>query len=359
MQPVLVVNAGSTSLKLRLVHEDDRVESVRTLESVRGEDVCGVGHRVVYGGRQPLEPALIDDVLRDSIEEAAGVAPLHNTAALRAIDNAREAFPTHAHVAVFDTAFHASMPAEASTYAIPRAWREDWGIRRYGFHGLSVQWCAERVAELVDDDGADLRLVVCHLGGGSSVTAVRGGRSVDTTMGFSPLDGVPMATRSGSLDPGALLYVQRVRGMSLDDVERVLNAESGVWALSGGREIAEVVLAAPDDESAQLALDVYTYRVAKSVASMVAALDGLDALVFTAGVGENSPTIRARVCARLGFLGVQLDRSLNERITPDGPIGKAGSAVRVFVVSSREELVAARAVRAFLANGERAAGAST
>ena len=170
-------------------------------------------------------------------------------------------------MAVFDTAFHASMPAEASTYAIPRTWREDWGIRRYGFHGLSVQWCAERVAELLGDGGADLRLVVCHLGGGSSVTAVRGGRSVDTTMGFSPLEGVPMATRSGSLDPGALLYLQRVCGLSLDDIERVLNTESGLWALSGGREIADVVLAAPDDENADLALKVYTYRVATAVAS--------------------------------------------------------------------------------------------
>jgi acetate kinase len=215
------------------------------------------------------------------------------------------------------------------------------------------------VAELVDEEAADLRLVVCHLGGGSSVTAVRGGRSVDTTMGFSPLEGVPMATRSGSLDPGALLYVQRVRGLSLDDVERVLNAESGLWALSGGREIPEVVLAAPDDETAELALKVYAYRVATAVASMGAALGGLDALAFTAGVGEHSPTIRAAVCARLEFLGVQLDRRLNERITSDGEIGKAGSAARAFVISSREELVAARAVRAFLADGERAAGAST
>ena len=146
MLPVLVVNAGSTSLKLHLVHEDERVEPVEVLESVRGDDVCAVGHRVVHGGQRLVEPALIDDALRESIEDAARVAPLHNTAALRAIDTAREVFPTHAHVAVFDTAFHASMPAEASTYAIPRTWREDWGIRRYGFHGLSVAWCAERVA---------------------------------------------------------------------------------------------------------------------------------------------------------------------------------------------------------------------
>jgi acetate kinase len=359
VQQVLIVNAGSTSLKLHLVHADKKVESIDALESVRGDDLCAIGHRVVYGGRKLVEPALIDDALRESIEDAAQVAPLHNAAALRAIDAAREVFPGHAHVAVFDSAFHADMPAEASTYAIPQSWRDDWGIRRYGFHGLSVEWCAERVAELVDEEAADLRLVVCHLGGGSSVTAVRGGRSVDTTMGFSPLEGVPMATRSGSLDPGALLYVQRVRGLSLDDVERVLNAESGLWALSGGREIPEVVLAAPDDETAELALKVYAYRVATAVASMGAALGGLDALAFTAGVGEHSPTIRAAVCARLEFLGVQLDRRLNERITSDGEIGKAGSAARAFVISSREELVAARAVRAFLADGERAAGAST
>jgi acetate kinase len=359
VQSVLVVNAGSTSLKLRLVREDDRVESVDALASVRGGDVSAVGHRVVFGGRRLVEPALIDDGMRKSIEEAARVAPLHNTAALRAIDAAREVLPAHAHVAVFDTAFHASIPPEASTYAIPRSWREDWGIRRYGFHGLSVQWCAERVAELVGRESADLRLVVCHLGGGSSVTAVRNGRSIDTTMGFSPLEGVPMATRSGSLDPGALLYVQRVCGMSLDEVEHVLNTESGLWALSDGRDIADVVLAAPNDDNAELALAVYTYRVAMAVASMGVALGGLDALAFTAGVGERSAAIRAGVCSRLGFLGVCLDRRLNERVAADGEIGEAGAAVRVYVVSSREELVAARAVRSFLAQADESIRAST
>ena len=232
MLPVLVVNAGSTSLKLHVVQEDESVEVVEDLEAVRPEEIGAVGHRVVHGGHL-VEPTVIDAEVRASIEDLAQVAPLHNAPALAAIDDARRLLPAHPHVAVFDTAFHAGMPAEAATYAIPRTWREDWGIRRYGFHGLSVQWSAERAAELLGAEGAR-RLVVCHLGGGCSITAVRNGRSVDTSMGFTPLEGVPMATRSGSVDPGALLYVQRAHGLSVDDVDRALNGESGLKGLSGG-----------------------------------------------------------------------------------------------------------------------------
>ena len=197
--PVLVVNAGSTSLKLRLVLDDERVEIVEDLGAVRPREVGAIGHRVVHGGHLG-EPTVIDDEVRASIEDLAQIAPLHNDPALAAIDEARALLPEHPHVAVFDTAFHSTMPIEAATYAIPRVWREDWGIHRYGFHGLSVQWSAERAAELLGVEGTR-RLVVCHLGGGCSITAVRDGRSLDTTMGFTPLEGVPMATRSGSVDP--------------------------------------------------------------------------------------------------------------------------------------------------------------
>ena len=343
MLPVLVVNAGSTSLKLHLVAEDESVEAVENLEAVRHRNVGAVGHRVVHGG-DLVEPTLIDGDMRASIEKLVRVAPLHNAPALAAIDDARRLLPEHPHVAVSDTAFHRTMPAEAATYAIPRRWREDWGIRRYGFHGLSVQWSAERAAGLLGEERTR-RLVVCHLGGGCSITAVREGRSVDTTMGFTPLEGVPMATRSGSVDPGVLLYVQRAHALSVDDVDDALNGDSGLSGLSGGRELRELESAAEHDATARLALDVYSYRIATAVAGMGAALGGVDAITFTAGVGENSPAVRAAVCSRLEFLGVRLEPELNERPTLDADIAARRSDVRVLVIAAREELVAARIVR--------------
>jgi len=283
----------------------------------------------VHGGPRFREPVVIDDTVRTEIEQLEALAPLHNAPALRAIDEAQRALPDVPHVAVFDTAFHATIPEVAATYAVPQSWR-DWGVRRYGFHGLSVQWCAERVQVP--------RLVVCHLGGGSSVTAVRDGRSVDTTMGFSPLEGVPMTTRSGSIDPGALIYLLREREIDADALDHELNFESGMKALAGGSgDMREV---------GGLALDVFAYRVAAAVAAMAAALDGLDALVFTAGIGENAPPVRAKVCARLGFLGVELEAGANEHAEPDCTISRG--AVAVHVVRAREELVAARAARALL-----------
>ena len=349
MGAILVVNAGSTSLKLRFVPEDERVRDVESFDALHVSDVAAVGHRVVHGGSQLVEPTLIDRAVRASIEELESIAPLHNAPALAGIDAAARAFPGVPHVAVFDTAFHATLPVEASTYALPRAWREDWAIRRYGFHGLSVQWCSERVPALLGHAPSPLRLVVCHLGGGCSITAVRDGRSIDTTMGFSPLEGVPMTTRSGSIDPGVLLYVQRERGLSVDDLDRALNEESGLKGLSGtSGDIRELEAAAPDDERARLALEVYAHRIAGAVASMAASLGGLDALAFTAGVGEHSAGVRAAVCARLAFLGVELDGGLNERSPADADIAGARSHVRVLVVAAREELVVARAVRGLL-----------
>ena len=283
----------------------------------------------MHGGPRFREPVVIDEAVRTEIEQLEALAPLHNAPALRAIDEAQRALPDVPHVAVFDTAFHATIPEVAATYAVPQRWR-DWGVRRYGFHGLSVQWCAERVQVP--------RLVVCHLGGGSSVTAVRDGRSVDTTMGFSPLEGVPMTTRSGSIDPGALIYLLRDREIDADALDHELNFESGMKALAGGSgDMREV---------GGLALDVYAYRVAAAVAAMAGALDGLDALVFTAGIGENAPPVRAKVCARLGFLGVELEAGANEHAEPDCTISRG--SVSVHVVRAREELVAARAVRALL-----------
>jgi acetate kinase len=242
-------------------------------------------------------------------------------------------------VAVFDTAFHRTIPAEAATYAVPRRWREEWEVRRYGFHGLSVQWAAERVREE--------RLVVCHLGGGCSITAVLDGRSVETTMGFSPLEGVPMATRAGSIDAEIVLYLLRHGLLSAEEVEEALERESGLLGLSGSSARVEE-LETTDDDAARLALDVFVHRVAGSVGAMAVALGGLDALVFTAGIGENSPSIRARVCERLACLGVALDTAANRSARPDADVAAPGSGVRVVVLAAREDVVAAAAAREVL-----------
>jgi len=295
---ILTVNAGSTSLKLHLVEgeESRQVDGFVT--------ATAVGHRVVHGGDRYSAPVRIDEQVEDAIEELMQIAPLHNEPALRAIREARAALPDVPHVAVFDTGFHATIPAEAATYPVPARWREEWGIRRYGFHGIAVQSVLSQVeAE---------RLVVCHLGGGCSVTAVLGGRSVDTTMGFSPLEGVPMATRSGSIDPGALVYLLRERGLTVEELDHALEHESGLAALGG-----------LDDP---LGFSVYTYRIAAAVAQMAMALGGLDVLAFSGGVGENRDDVRAAIAGRLSFLG----------------------EFAVEVVPAREELVIARAVRALI-----------
>jgi acetate kinase len=270
------------------------------------EAADAVGHRVVHGGARFRDPVRIDEEVVAAIRELSTLAPLHNRPALAAIEQAREAVPDVPHVAVFDTAFHRTIPEPAATYAIPSRWREEWGVRRYGFHGLAVESVAEQVRVP--------RLVVCHLGGGCSVTAVLDGRSMDTTMGFSPLEGVPMATRSGSVDPGALFYLLRERGLSLEELDSSLEHESGLTALGG--------LDQP------LGFAVYTYRIAQAAAAMAVGLGGLDALAFSGGVGENRADVRDAIAGLLGFLG----------------------DVRVEVAPAREDVVVARAVRSRLAN---------
>ena len=304
MSRVLVVNAGSTSLKLSVVDESGNGDAVASLAGAP-DDVTAVGHRVVHGGSRFRDPVPIDDDVVEAVRELAVLAPLHNEPAVRAIEKARAALPAVRHVAVFDTAFHATIPDEASTYAVPAHWREAWGIRRYGFHGIAVASVAERVPAR--------RLVVCHLGGGCSVTAVLDGRSVDTTMGFSPLEGVPMATRSGSVDPGALLYLLRGRGLSADELDRALEHDSGLAALGG-----------LDDP---LGFAVYTYRIAQAVGAMAVPLGGVDVLAFSGGVGENRDDVRRGIAERLGYLG----------------------DFRVVVMPAREDVVVARVVRELLA----------
>lgn len=349
MSSILVVNAGSTSLKLHVVAADGTSEPVGALDDLDRGEIEAVAHRVVHGGDRFREPVLLDATVRAAIAGLEQLAPLHNAPALAGVALAERALPDVPHVAVFDTAFHAAMPATAAIYAVPERWRTEWGIRRYGFHGLSVEWSAERGPALLGRPAEPLRLAVCHLGGGCSVTAVRDGRSQDTTMGFSPLEGVPMASRAGSVDPGALLYVLRENGLDADALDRALNAESGLKGLGGTADVRELVRRADGgDERADLALGVFAHRVAGAVAAMATATGGLDALVFTAGIGESSPAVRERVCARLEFLGVELDPALNARLDPDADVATPSSPVRVLVVRAREELVAARAARRVL-----------
>jgi acetate kinase len=349
---ILVVNAGSTSLKLSIVDEDGSATKVGSFEEIDAA-LEGVAHRVVHGGQRFIEPVVVDGAVEREIIELETIAPLHNGPALEGLTRAREAFPDVPHIAVFDTAFHHTIPAEASTYALPAEWRE-WGIRRFGFHGLSVEWSTQRAAELLGRD-AGTRLVVCHLGGGCSVTAVRDGRSVDTTMGFSPLEGIPMTTRSGSIDPAIVFYVMRVHGLTADAAEHALNFESGIEGLAPGHGGTRAVerAAAAGDEPARLAVGVFVHRLTAAIAAMAAAAGGIDALVFTGGIGEHSASIRAGSCASLGFLGLSLDAGLNASPTLDCDVAASESAVRILLIAAREDVVAARAARAVLRPGRR------
>jgi acetate kinase len=340
LSSILVVNAGSTSLKLSAVGEDEGSRPLTALDEAP-RDVIAVGHRVVHGGPRFQAPLLLDDGALAELRALVELAPLHNAPALAAIEDAREAMPELPHVAVFDTEFHTTMPEESSLCAVPERWRTHWHVRRYGFHGLSLQWASERVA--VE------RLVVCHLGGGCSVSAVLRGRSLDTTMGFSPLEGVPMATRSGSLDAAAILYLLRSGAASVDEIDEALERESGLLGLSGLSGSVEELERSQAPE-AERALAVYCHRIACAIGSMAVALGGLDAIAFTGGVGEGSAAVRGRVCERLGLLGVVLDGELNASATPDAEIAEAGSRVRVVVVRAREDVVAARAVRRVVAS---------
>lgn len=352
---VLVLNAGSTSLKVDVVAPDDRSERLPRLDAAREDELAAVAHRVVHGGPTFRAPALIDESVQRRIFELEALAPLHNEPALAVIELARRLFPSLPQIAVFDTAFHATMTPAASTYAVPRRWREEWGVRRYGFHGLSVAWSARRAPELLGRPPRELRLVVCHLGGGSSVSAVRDGRSVDTTMGFSPLEGVPMSTRSGSIDPGAVVYLLEERSMQARELEHALNFDAGMKALAGGSgDMLQLeAAAARGDGDARLARDVFVHHVAGAAAAMAISAGGLDALIFTGGIGEGSATVRERVCERLEPLGVELDRDANSAARAgsgqeDRDLASGSSRARVLLIHAREELVAARQARELL-----------
>jgi acetate kinase len=309
-----------------------------------------VGHRIVHGGERFREAVRIDAGVETAMRELSELAPLHQAKSLAALDAVTAALPELPAVACFDTAFHATLPPAASTYALPAEWRERWGLRRYGFHGLSHSWVARRAPELLGrEDATGLRIVSCHLGAGASLCAIEDGRSLDTTMGFTPLEGLAMATRSGSVDPGMLLWLAEHERLPAAELADALEHRSGMLGLAGSADMREIVARAGAGEpSARLALDVYVHRLRAGIAAMAAALGGLDALVFTGGVGEHSSEVRSQAAAGLAFLGVAVDGARNDQASGDTEIGAHGAPVRTLVLTAREDIEVARQVRELL-----------
>jgi acetate kinase len=330
---VLVVNAGSSSLKVRLLQGEDLIGSYEQIPTHLGSVVQAVGHRIVHGGTRFTGPVVIDDAVEQQLHALAELAPLHQSRSLQALAAARAAFPDVAHVACFDTAFHARMPEKARTVALPRAWRDKYALRRYGFHGLSHAWAARRAVQLAP---AARRIVTCHLGAGASLCAVLDGCSVETTMSFTPLDGLVMATRSGSVDPGLLLWLQERENLTAGELADVLEQHCGLAGLADEPDMR--ALLARTDREARLAIEVYVHRLAAGVAAMTAALSGLDALVFTGGVGENAAAVRAELGGYLGYLGVHIDENKNRNARPDVRISADGARVPAFVIAAREDI---------------------
>lgn len=359
----LVVNVGSSSLKLSAL-EDETHASTKTLARATtplerravGEfiehhrPIDAVGHRIVHGGPRFGGPVLVDELVRAELELLVDLAPLHLPDSLAALDLVFDLVPEVPAIACFDTAFHRTMPAAASTYALPAEWRRRWPLRRFGFHGLSHAWAAHRAAELVGKPMEELRIVTCHLGAGASLAAVGAGVSVDTTMGFTPLDGLVMATRAGNLDPGLVLWLEEHAGIPPSELAAALEQRSGLLGLAGTPDMAAVLRAeAAGDDRAALAVAVYLHRLKASLAAMTAALGGVDVVVFTGGVGERASSIRARCVANLGYLGIRVDEAANAAARPDAEITAAGATVRTLVVEAREDLQIAAEVRSVLA----------
>jgi acetate kinase len=385
---VLVLNAGSSSLKYSLVDADTGVApasgSVEQIGEAGGEvqhstsdathrsghdcrtvrdalaavqdsfathgpslqdaDLAAVGHRVVHGGSRFAEPALVDDELIEELKQLVPLAPLHNPANLEGLQVARTLFPGVPQVAVFDTAFHQTMPPVAYTYAVPVTWREEHQIRRYGFHGTSHAFVSREAARLLDQPVDETNLIVLHLGNGASAAAIRGGQSVDTSMGFTPLEGLVMGTRSGDLDPAVHAHLHRELGWSIADVDNALNRESGLKGLTGHNDFREVMaLRAQGDEAARLGFDVYAYRIRKYVGAYAAVLGTVDAVVFTGGVGQHSAELRAASLSGLGLLGIEIDPVRNAgSLHGAHAVSADASRVQVLVVPTNEEWEIAR-----------------
>ena len=364
---VLVVNAGSSSLKLRLLAEDNTLlfsedaaaeHGLFDLAATRAallklsHQVDAVGHRVVHGGTRFTESVVIDDTVDRELRDLTALAPLHQPMSLAGIDLVHELLPDLPAVACFDTAFHAHMPAEATTYAVPEDWRGRLGVRRFGFHGLSHEYASRRGADLIERPVETLRIVTCHLGAGASLAAVVNARSIDTTMGFTPLEGLVMATRSGTVDPGLVTWLVEHGGVAISDVSETLERRSGLLALAGTADMVAILNKAKEgDRGSQLALAVYVHKLRAGIASMASAMNGIDLLVFTGGVGENAPAIRSRAVQGLAFLGAVLDEEVNLSRGPDTELTDPRSAVRIAVVAAREDIQIASEVRSLFSPG--------
>lgn len=363
---ILTVNAGSSSLKLRLLGDADELVGEEELPAERGTvardhlvealrrmgPADAVGHRIVHGGTMFHGPARVDDETIAALESLADLAPLHQPAAISALRVVEDVLPDVPGVVCLDTAFHTDLPAAASTYALPRAWRERHPLRRFGFHGLSHAYATRRASEMLGRDPRALRLVTCHLGAGASLAAVRDGRSVDTTMGFTPMEGLVMATRSGTVDPGLLLWLIEHDGLDVGEVSDTLEHHAGLRGLAGTADMREVLARCEaGDPDAVLARDVYLHRLRALIAAMAAAMDGLDVLVFTGGVGEHAAPIRQGAVGGFGFLGVAVDSDANAQAVPDVDVSTSDARVRTLVIRAREDLEMAREVRAVLDGG--------
>ena len=298
-----------------------------------------VGHRFVHGGSFTSSVRITPEI-RSRLATLVDLAPLHNPPSLETLAAAELQLPGVPQVAVFDTTFHATIPQQAATYPIPERWTREWGIRRYGFHGLSHAYCTQRAAKLLKRNVAELRLVTCHLGHGCSAAAVEGGRCVDTTMGFTPLDGLMMATRSGSIDPSIVVHVQKRQGLTVDQVDTALNRESGLLGVSGQTADMRQILtgAASGNERCRLALAIYVDRVRKAIGALAVTMGGIDVLVFTAGVGEHAREVRESICTGLECLGLELDAPANANSQPDTDIAKPNSRGRILVIATREDV---------------------
>jgi acetate kinase len=361
---VLVVNAGSATVKLRLLGDDDSLlfdrelaaPEVRidpaALQAALDEGLAqadAVGHRIVHGGERFRDAVRIDSEVEQAIDALADLAPLHQPKALAALRSVSEALPDVPAVACFDTAFHATIPPPARTYALPATWSERWHLRRYGFHGLSHAWVTRRVPDLLGVAASELRIVSCHLGAGASLCAIDRGSSIDTTMGFTPLEGLVMATRSGDVDPGLLLWLLERHDVSPPELADTLERGSGLLGLAGTADMREVIDRALNGEpTATLTLDVYLHRLRAAIAGMAASLQGVDVLVFTGGIGERAAVVRARAAAGIGFLGIRLDEQLNAEVSGEGVISPLDCQVRTVVVHAREDLEISHQVRRVL-----------
>ena len=386
---VLVINCGSSSLKYQLIdmdgekvlckglcerigmessmitheanghkattpaifptHTEAFAEVVKKMTTGEGKcindvsEIDAIGHRVVHGGEKFKESCLITDEVIETIRELSPLAPLHNPAGILGIEAARKVFGNIPMVAVFDTAFHSTMPPKAYMYAIPYEYYEKYGVRRYGFHGTSHKYVSQRAAAMLGKPIEELKLISCHLGNGSSVTAIDGGKSVDTSMGFTPLAGLPMGTRCGDIDAGILEYLMNKHGYNIDEMLSILNKKSGVLGISGvSSDFRDLEAAAPQgNQRAQLALDSFDYNVKKLIGAYAAAMGGVDAIIFTAGVGENGPDTRANVVSGLEYMGVKLDAEKNNTRGKEVDVATDDSKVRVLVIPTNEELMIA------------------